>query len=137
MIMAGPSEPIQNPDHSGRAGSEQMLWRQFLDELSRFGQVSARDDGYILFVAHEESEPRTFAIGPTQLHDTVTAEIRSYARGSEEVAELPQWLIDDLWEMIGSREEPFECPYVGLDNRGNLVEGRTLDDVTWTRPEAP
>jgi hypothetical protein len=126
----------EEPAPTSGADLADTLWQQFVGEMSRFGQVTAREDGYIHFVAHYESEPRTFAIRSEQLHTTLTARYRNRVGGSQDVTELPQWLIDDLWETIGSREEPFECPYVGLDNRGNLVEGRTLDDVTWPRPDA-
>jgi hypothetical protein len=117
-----------SPEDSARGDAlvadEVSLWSQFIHEMSRFGVVADGESGGLVFVAAGESAARMFLITPAQLRGVLVAAQANELRRDHYATfmdHLPQWLIDDLWETIGSDEEPYDEPYVILADDGRLM----------------
>lgn len=110
---------------------QDMLWSQFLQEMSRFGIVEEIETGGVAFVAAEESTARTFLITPVQLREALVIHQAHEVHSDHHpmfMNHLPQWFVDDLWETIGSREEPYDEPYMMLD------DGKPTPSIRRERP---
>ena len=107
---------------------ERQLWEELMGEVSRFGRAVPVQGG-LRFIARGESTGRTFVISPSSLRQTLVRELARaiHQTGTQSASgRLPQWLLDDLWEIIGSGEEPYAEPYILLAENGKLV-GSTTD----------
>ncbi len=116
MQYSGPSE-----QHYALAQSvvlsEDLLWRKFLEELSSLGSIEITDGEHVLFRERHETASRVFVITPRHLHDWfVRDRARVISKGETlfRMTELPSWFTDQLFEFVGSQEEPYDFPYVVL-----------------------
>jgi hypothetical protein len=112
VVQPSPAE-IERADRL--VAVEASLWTELEEEMSRFGHVELVPDG-LEFVAEGESSGRVFAISPAHLREClVFAKAQMLANGYPPSAlrHLPQWFIDELWEIL-ALEEPFDEPYVVL-----------------------
>lgn len=94
------------------------LWGQFVRAVATHGEIGLVDGG-IEFRARHEQAVRTFRVDPDGLRDQL---VRDLARGRlsddryPDHWRLPSWLLDDLFEFIGSIEEPYDHDEVELVN---------------------
>ena len=89
---------------------EEVLWSEYIAELSRFGGVDVVADG-VRFRQRNEQAVRLFAITPRQLRSAFVRDLAYYrlTQGAQPaVRKLPQWFLDDLVEFVGSHEEPYD-----------------------------
>lgn len=114
----GPLSDQAIADAQGGVADAATLWRQLVGEISRLGEVRLVDGG-IEFRARYEQAVRLFRVDPDGLRDEL---VRDLARGR--ISErrypdhwsLPSWLLDDLFEFIGSIEEPYDHAEVEFVN---------------------
>ena len=108
---------------SDRVASRDTLWRQFVLELGRLGQVSVLEREVRLVV-----EPGTVAHRFVVTADSLRrALVRAHAmrmrsgRDVPRMLRLPGWFLADLSALVGSAEDPLDEPFVLVGEGARLM----------------